>query len=311
MTTVAEKINSTDKALFSFEILPPLRGKGIETIYKNLDPLMDFDPQFINITSHREQYDQNNNRIRKRPGTVAIAAAIKYKYNIEVVPHILCGGFTRSETEYVLIDLNFLGIENILCLRGDPLHRDGFYKPEDEGNIHAEDLMRQVMDMNKGKYLGDDEEGRSTKTNFSCGVAGYPEKHHLAPSMASDMKYLKQKVEAGADYIITQMFFDNQKYYDFVDACRKEGITVPIIPGIKPVGLMNQVNILPKLFHIDLPEDLEKAITACKTDEEAKLVGNEWSIMQAKDLIKNGSSIVHFYTYGSAKQTYDICKEIF
>lgn len=309
--TVADKIKNTDKTLFSLEILPPIKGKGIETIYNTIDPLMDFDPQFINITSHREQYDDNNKRVRKRPGTVAIAAAIKYKYNVEVVPHLLCGGFTKSETEYVLIDLNFLGIDNILCLRGDPLKQDGFYKPEEDGNVHAEDLIKQVKAMNNGQYLDDGQAGLSKSTNFSCGVAGYPEKHHLAPSKASDMKYLKQKVDAGADYIITQMFYDNQKYYDFVDECRKEGINVPIIPGIKPVGLMNQVDILPKLFYIDLPQDLDKALRNCKTDAEAKQLGNEWSIMQAKDLIKNGAPIIHFYTYGSARQTYNICKQIF
>lgn len=308
---VADKLKSAKNTLFSFEILPPIKGKGIDSIYKTLDPLMEFNPQFINITSHREQYDENNKRTRKRPGTVALAAAIKYKYHVEVVPHILCGGFSRSETEYVLIDLNFLEISNIMCLRGDPLKKEGFYKPEPDGNTYASDLVKQVQDMNKGKYLDDDAFGMSIQTNFTCGVAGYPEKHHLATNMELDLKHLKEKVDAGADYIITQLFFDNQKFYDFEKACRNIGITVPIIPGIKPIGMMNQVDVLPELFFIDMPKDLADAIRKCKDDEEAKIVGNEWSVMQAKDLIKNGAKIVHFYTYGSAKQTLDICRQVF
>lgn len=309
--TVVEALEKDKKSSFSFEILPPLRGKSMNVVYKAIDPLMEFNPKFINITSHREQYNDRHQKIRVRPGTVAIAAALKCKYDVLVVPHILCGGFTKKETEYVLIDLNFLGIHNVLCLRGDPLKNEKYYRPEETGNIHAEDLVNQAMQMNKGIYLGDDKEGTSASTKFSCGVAGYPEKHHTAPNIESDIRYLKQKIEAGADYIVTQLFFDNQKYYDFVDLCRNEGITVPIIPGIKPIGLKNQIDILPKLFFTDLPEELKKEIEKCKSDYEAKQIGNEWCIMQAKDLIVNKVPSVHFYTYGSAGQTYDIAKAIY
>jgi len=309
--TVVNALKEDKKTSFSFEILPPLRGKSIDIVFKAIDPLMEFNPKFINITSHREQYNDKFQKVRVRPGTVAIAAALKCKYDVLVVPHILCGGFTKKETEYVLIDLNFLGIDNILCLRGDPLKNERYYRPEETGNVHAEDLINQVMNMNKGMYLGDDVIGASASTKFSCGVAGYPEKHHTAPNIESDIRYLKQKVNAGADYIVTQLFFDNQKYFEFVDKCRDEGITVPIIPGIKPIGLKNQVDILPKLFYTDIPKDLHKEIEKCKDDEAAKQVGNEWCIMQAKELISHGVPSVHFYTYGSAGQTYDIAKAIY
>lgn len=309
--TVADALKEDKKTSFSFEILPPLRGKSIDIVYNAIDPLMEFNPKFINITSHREQYNDSFQKIRVRPGTVAIAASLKCKYNALVVPHILCGGFTKKETEYVLIDLNFLDIHNILCLRGDPLKNEKYYRPEETGNVHAEDLISQVMDMNKGLYLGDKKEKSSAPTKFSCGVAGYPEKHHTAPNIESDIRYLKQKVDAGADYIITQLFFDNQKYYDFVDKCRKEGINVPIIPGIKPIGLKNQTDILPQLFFTEIPSDLKKEIDKCKDDEAAKQIGNEWCIMQAKDLIANNVPCVHFYTYGSAGQTYEIAQKIY
>lgn len=309
--TVVEALKKESKSAFSFEILPPLRGKSIENVFHNINPLMEFNPKFINITSHREQFNDKHVKVRVRPGTVAIAAALKCRYDVLVVPHILCGGFTKKETEYVLIDLNFIGIDNILCLRGDPLKNEKYYRPEENGNVHAEDLVNQVMRMNKGLYLGDEAPMTSAPTKFSCGVAGYPEKHHTAPSMESDIRYLKQKVDAGADYIITQLFFDNQKYYDFVERCRAEGISVPIIPGIKPIGLKNQANILPELFFCDIPDELKKAVENCKDDEAAKQVGNEWCIAQAKDLIANNVPSVHFYTYGSAGQTYDIAKAIY
>lgn len=308
---VAEKIQSTKKTLFSFEILPPLKGKGIETIYNTIDPLMEFNPQFINITSHREVYDSNNNRIRRRPGTVAIAAAIAHKYNIPVVPHILCGGFTRKETEYVLIDLHFLGITDVLALRGDALKSDEPYAPEVGGNTHARDLLLQIADMNKGKHLDDTDYNASIKTNFSCGVAGYPEKHYSASDLDSDIIHLKEKQDAGAQYIITQMFFDNQKYFDFVAKCRAVGITIPIVPGIKPIGFKNQVDVLPKLFHIDLPEQLDKALRACNDDEQAKEVGTEWAIMQAKELVAHNVPVLHLFTYSSAKQSVEIAQAVF
>jgi methylenetetrahydrofolate reductase (NADPH) len=308
---VVDIINASKKTMFSFEILPPLKGNGIDGVFDIVDSLMEYDPKFINITSHREQYNDKFKKVRNRPGTVAIAAALKNRYDITVIPHILCGGFTRRETEYVLIDLDYLGIDNILTLRGDALKNEKFYRPEEDGNIHAQDLVRQVQDMNKGKYLDDDTYGLSHKTSFSCGVAGYPEKHHLAPTIEFDINFLKQKVEAGADYIVTQMFFDNSKYYEFVDLCRKEGINIPIIPGIKPLGLKNQVNILPNLFHVDIPEQLKNEINRCKDDAQAKQVGTEWAIMQSKDLIKNNVPIVHIYTYGMTQQIKTIAKEVF
>lgn len=308
---VTDHIKNAEGPVFSFEILPPLRGNSLEHIYKLIDSLREFDPKFINITSHREQFDANMNKVRRRPGTVALAAAIKSKYDISVIPHILCGGFTRRETEYVLIDLNYLGIDNLLALRGDPLKTEDCFRPEDDGNAHAEDLIKQINDMNKGKYLDDDAFGSSVETKFGYGVAGYPEKHHLAPSMETDMMYLKRKVEAGAEYIITQMFFDNQKYYDFVDRCRKEGITVPIIPGLKPLAQAKQCDIIPKLFYVDMPDELKKEMAKCTTDAQAKQVGTEWSIMQANDLKKNGAPVIHLYTYGVADQAAEFAKNVF
>lgn len=308
---VSEQIKVSNKTMFSFEILPPLKGKSIDNIYKVIDPLMEFNPAFINITSHREQFNDQYKKVRVRPGTVAIAAAIQNKYSVEVIPHILCGGFTRRETEYVLIDLNFLGINNILALRGDPLKNEKFYRPEDGGNVHAEDLIQQVQDMNKGKFVDDIEYGQSISTNFNCGVAGYPEKHHLAPSMESDLKFLKQKVDAGADYIVTQMFFDNEKYYEFVERCRKEGITIPIIPGLKPIGMKNQTEILPKLFHVNIPDALKQELDNAKDDDIAKEIGTQWTIEQAKDLIKSNVPVIHLYTYGLAKQTVKIAEALF
>jgi len=308
---VIDILKSSKKTLFSFEILPPIKGKGFDTVCSFIDPLMEFKPAFINITSHREQIDQNNQRVRLRPGTVAISASIQHKYDIEVVPHILCGGFTRKETEYVLIDLNFLGIQNILALRGDQMKVESEYRPEPDGNEFASQLVTQAMAMNKGKYLDDAETQKSAMTNFCCGVAGYPEKHYSATSLDADIQNLKKKVEAGAEYITTQMFFDNAVYFDFVRKCREVGINVPIIPGIKPLALKNQIDILPKLFSIDFPTDLKNAINACKDDDAARQVGTEWCIMQAKDLYKKNVPAVHLYTYGFVKQAQEICQQVF
>jgi len=308
---VIDIIKASKKTLFSFEILPPIKGKGIDAVSSFIDPLIEFKPAFINITSHREQFDANFNKVRTRPGTVAISASIKHKYDIEVVPHILCGGFSKKETEYVLIDLNFLGIENILCLRGDTLKIEKEYVPEPDGNAYAVDLVKQVQEMNRGKYLDDADFGMSSKTNFCCGVAAYPEKHHLSVDFNSDMKFLKGKVAAGAEYIITQMFFDNKKYFDFVKNCRENGIHVPIIPGIKPIAQKNQLEILPKLFYIDFPEDLKREINACTDDEQAKQVGTEWCIAQAKELMQHNVPSIHLFTYGIAKQAKEVCARIY
>ena len=307
---VAESIKNTKKTLFSFEVLPPLKGKGIEGIYNTIDPLLEFNPQFINITTHCEQYDAAGKRSRRRPGTVAVAAAIMHKYSIPVVPHILCGGFTREETEYVLMDLNFLGIGNLLVLRGDGRNKEK-YQPEDGGNSYAVDLLRQINDMNRGKYLDDETENSSVTTNFSCGVAGYPEKHYSATSLDEDIQHLKEKIDAGGQYIVTQMFFDNQKYFEFVDKCRKAGITVPIVPGIKPIGFMSQVDVLPRIFSLQLPQALEQALRKCKTNEEAAAVGTEWAIMQAKELMVHNVPSLHWFTYSDPAQVIQIAKSVY
>ncbi|MCQ2608205.1 MAG: methylenetetrahydrofolate reductase [Bacteroidales bacterium] len=307
---IANIIKNSNKPLFSFEVLPPLKGKGLEGIFGTIDPLLEFNPQFINITTHCEQYDKNGKRTRKRPGTVAVAATIKNKYNIPVVPHILCGGFTREETEYVLIDLDYLGIENLLVLRGDGRNKEN-YQPEVGGNRYAVDLLRQINDMNHGKYIDDEQPNSSAATNFHCGVAGYPEKHYSATSLDEDILNLKAKVDAGAQYIVTQMFFDNQKYYDFVEKCRNVGITVPIIPGIKPIGFMSQVDVLPKIFACHIPTEFETELRKCKCDADAAKVGTEWAIYQANELAKYGVPLIHWFTYSDPSQVVEIAKAIY
>jgi len=316
---ITDLFKNTNKVYFSFELLPPLKGRSINELYNIIDPLMEFNPPYINITYHREEviYKEREGgllerkTVRKRPGTVAIAAALKYKYkNIDVVPHLICGGFTKEETENALIDLNFLGIENILLLRGDPDKSTNTFVPEQGGHKNALGLIKQVSNLNKGIYL-DEEIENSTPTNFTIGVAGYPEKHVESPNIASDLYFLKKKVEAGAEYIVTQMFFDNQKYYDFVKACRTEGINVPIIPGIKPVSIKKHMTLLPKTFNIDLPETLVKEIIKCKDNKQIRQLGVEWAIEQSKDLIKNKVPAIHFYTMGKPDNIFNIAKEVF
>jgi methylenetetrahydrofolate reductase (NADPH) len=315
---VIDIINSAEKTLFSFELLPPLKGSNGSKLYETVESLLDFDPKYINITTHRDEFDFRTRPdgliekriVRKRPGTVAIAASLQYKYGIPVVPHILCGGFTRSETEHVLIDLNFLGIENVLALRGDGLKQEAVFTPAPDGNKNANELVDQIVALKNGKYL-DAELKNSAPLDFCIGVAGYPEKHFEAPNLDTDMLYLKRKVDAGADYIVTQMFFDNQKYYDFVAKCREMGITVPIIPGIKPIAVQNQLTVLPKIFSIDLPVELANELAKCKNNEEAKKVGTEWAIYQASDLVKNGAPSLHIYTYGLTDNVKEIVKAVF
>jgi len=314
---VIDIINQSDKTLFSFELLPPLKGSGGEQLYQTIEGLLEFRPKYINITTHRDEFEFRTREdgliekriVRKRPGTVAIAASIQYKFGIPVVPHILCGGFTRSETEHVLIDLHFLGIKNVLALRGDGLKGEQVFKPEINGNKNAFELVQQIADLKEGKYL-DPYLKNSTPLDFSIGVAGYPEKHYEAPNLDLDMQYLKQKVDAGADYIVTQMFFDNQKYYQFVDKCRMAGITVPIIPGIKPIAVKNQLTVLPKIFNIDLPQDLAEELNEAKDNVAASQVGTEWAIHQAKDLIRHGVPSLHVYTYGLADNVKEIMKAV-
>ncbi len=315
---VIDLINNRKKTLFSIEIVPPLRGNKLEGIYRKIDQLVEFNPAFINITYHKDEAVYTTLKdgsvkkriISKRPGTVALTASIMNKYKVEVVPHITCGGFTLDQVENALIDFNFLGIENLLVLQGDAGRGQTKFIPEENGHTHAVDLLEQVMHMNKGKYL-DEKLEQGYPSNFCVGVAGYPEKHYAAASLDSDIQYLKAKVLAGADYIVTQMFFDNQKYYEFVDKCRAEGIDVPIVPGLKPIALINQVNVLPKLFHLHIPETLEKEILKCRTDEEALEVGTQWGIEQARDLIQNGAPVLHFYTLGAGNSIRKIAEAIF
>ncbi len=309
--------NANGKTLFSFELLPPVKGQSIQGIYDAIDPLMEFNPPFIDVTYHREDYiyKQHDNGLlekvayRKRPGTVAICAAIMNRYKVDAVPHLICGGFTKEETENALIDLQFLGIDNVLVLRGDARHADTSFIPTPGGHSYATDLLKQVADMNSGKYLYEDHE--VVKANFCIGVAGYPEKHFEAPNLKTDFKYLKQKVEMGAQFIVTQMFYDINKYIGFVQQCRDNGINVPIIPGLKPITSSKQLITLPKIFHIDIPDDLSDAVHACKSEKEVKEVGIEWMIDQCRQLMDFGVPVLHFYTMSNPGPTKKIAQAIF
>ena len=315
---ITEYINQTKDTQFSFEILPPLKGKGIQSIFDGIEPLMEFKPKFIDVTYHREEYilkkraDGSFDKIstRKRPGTVAICAAIMNKFKVEAVPHLICGGFNKEETENALIDLNFLGIENVLLLRGDGIKNEPHFVPEPDGNKNSLELIEQVMHMNAGRYL-DDELIGANPTNFCIGVAGYPEKHFEAPNMQADMNFLKRKVDAGANYIVTQMFFNNDKFFEFSEQCKQMGITIPIIPGLKPITKKNQLTILPKIFHIDIPFELSDAIEKCKDDKAVRQVGIEWAIQQSKELKKAGVPVLHYYTMGLSEATRQIASQVF
>lgn len=315
---VTEHLKNAKNTLFSIEILPPLKGKSIQSIFDTIDPLMEFKPPFIDVTYHREEYVYKKREggflervsIRKRPGTVGICAALINKYKTDAVPHIICGGFSKEETENALIDLNFLGIDNVLLLRGDAQKSESSFIPDKDGHNYAIDLVKQVVNLNQGKFL--DEDLKLTEpTDFCIGVAGYPEKHFEAPNLDVDVRYLKQKIDAGAKYIVTQMFFDNKKYFEFVNRCLAEGIDVPIIPGIKPLSTKKQLTVLPKTFHIDIPVDLHKEVEKCTTEEQVKQVGIEWGILQSKELIKNNVPCLHFYTMGSPENIRKIAAQVF
>lgn len=314
---VIEHLNNSKSTLFSFEILPPLKGKSIQSIYDGIDPLMEFKPKFINVTYHREEYiykERENGllekiAIRKRPGTVGICAAIMNKYDVDAVPHIICGGFSKEETENALIDLQFLGIDNVLALRGDSIKTESNFKPHPEGHAHAEDLINQIVAMNNGNYMTEDYQ--LEPTDFCIGAAGYPEKHFEAMNLTTDLMYLKQKVDAGASYIVTQMFFDNKKYFDFVKACRAAGITVPIIPGLKPIKTLAHASFLPKFFHVDFPEELSKEIVKCKDNAAISQVGIEWGIHQSKELKAKNVPCIHYYTMSTSGSVKAIAREIF
>lgn len=318
MPTVAELIRNSDQPSFSFELLPPLKGNSIRKVFNTIDKLKEFNPLYINITSHRDEvvYKPNAEGVnvphvyRKRPGTVAVAASIQHQYKIPVVPHMICSGFTRSETEYALIDLNFLGIHDLLLLRGDNSDRHNFVKPGEDSNKYAIDLIHQVNNLNKGQFL-DGTFMEPFETKFSFGVAGYPEKHEEATSLETDILRLKEKVDAGGEYIITQMFFDNSKFFEFVQKCREAGITVPIVPGLKPINYLSQVKVLPEIFHTEFPEPLTRELKKCKTNEEVAKVGTEWAIHQSKELLANRFNLIHFYTMMATNCIFDIAKQVY
>jgi methylenetetrahydrofolate reductase (NADH) len=314
---VTDHISQSNGTQVSFEILPPLKGKTINSIYDHLDPLMEFKPAYINVTYHRAEHVFKKKadgvfekvEVRKRPGTVGICAAIMNHYKVDAVPHLICGGFTKRETEDALIDLNFIGVDNVLVLRGDAAKNETFFEPEPDGHRFAIDLLRQVTNLNNGIYLEEDiRDGFRTK--FSVGVAGYPEKHFEAPNMETDLAYLKAKVEAGADYVVTQMFFDNQKFFEFEKRCREHGITVPIIPGLKPITNKKQLSVIPRTFHVDIPTELSVEIEKCKEDKDVELVGQEWLLQQSRELKKSGVPVLHYYTLGKAKIIVNVVKEV-
>ncbi|MBL6655571.1 MAG: methylenetetrahydrofolate reductase [NAD(P)H] [Flavobacteriaceae bacterium] len=315
---VTEHVAQAEQCLFSFEILPPLKGQDINAIYHTVENLLEFNPPFIDVTYHREEYQYVDKAggllekrvVRKRPGTLGICAALQSKYDIDMVPHVLCGGFTKEDTENFLIDLDFLGINNVVALRGDAVPTEVYFKPEKQGHSYASELVAQISGLNNGHYL-DEELKHSHTTDFCIGVGGYPEKHMEAPSLEKDIAFLKQKVEAGADYIITQMFFDNQKYFEFVKRCREEGINCPIIPGLKPISTIKQLSLLPHRFHVDLPQDLIQAVEACSSNAQVKEVGVEWCIAQSQELIEAGVPVLHYYTMSRSENIHKIAKAIF
>ena len=306
------------KTLFSFEVIPPKKGNNIEELYANIDPLMEFKPPFIDVTTSREEFvyiDKGNGLLarkitRMRPGTVGICAAIKHKYDVDTVPHVLCGGFTKEETEYVLVDCQYLGIDNVMALRGDAMSHQKYFEPNKGGNQYAVDLVAQIQDLNSGKYLHEVVEA-SNKSNFCIGVAGYPEKHIESPSLHSDLLRLKEKVDAGADYVVTQMFFDNQRYFKFVTMAREMGITIPIIPGIKPLAIQKHLQLLPQVFKIDLPEALIKEVNGCSSNAQIRQVGVEWAIQQSKELLDFGVPVLHYYSMGKSDNIKAIASQLF
>lgn len=316
--SVASFLNSQHKTAFSFEVLPPMRGKSIDNIFSNINRLMAFDPAYINITTHRTEVvyqPMDNGMYRcfseiKRPGTVAIAAALKGRFGIPTVPHIICGGYSRHEIEDELIDLSYLGINDILVLRGDRQKGENRFSAATDGHSHADGLCRQVNDFNDGRMV-DGTETAPLTTPFTYGVAGYPEKHEEAMNPETDMEHLKRKVEMGAQYIVTQMFFDNKRYFEFVDRCREAGITVPIIPGIKPLTTLAQATLLPKTFHIDMPEELAAEMARCKTNDDVKALGVEWGTAQARELKEANVPSIHFYTINATTSVEKIAKKVY
>ena len=315
---IIDIIKESKEPVFSFEILPPLKGNSIYKVYKIIDRLLKFNPKFVNITSHHSEYiykplpDGTHKRVSvvKRPGTVAVSAAIQNRYGLIPVPHIICAGFSKEETEYALLDLNFLGIDNLFIVRGDQDSKNPLAVDPETHNLHASDLQEQINLFNKGIGINDIKiEG--IETPFSYGMACYPEKHEESPNLTSDLNYLKQKVENGADYLISQMFFDNKRYLEFVKKCREDGINIPILPGIKPISRKHHLSLLPKVFHIDIPEELAKRVRECNSDEEVKQVGIEWGIKQCKELLSHNVPGIHFYTMSAAESVEKIAENVF
>ncbi|QCD63021.1 methylenetetrahydrofolate reductase [NAD(P)H] [Tenacibaculum maritimum] len=305
------------KTLFSFEIVPPVKGKNIQELYQNIDPLMEFSPPFIDVTTSREEYIYikkkelfDRKTTRMRPGTLGICAAIKHKYDVDTIPHVLCGGFTKEETEYLLVDCHYLGIDNVMALRGDAMNHQKYFEATHGGHLYAKNLVDQIQNLNQGNYLHGITEA-DHKSDFCIGVAGYPEKHIEAPSLSSDLKRLKEKVDAGANYVVTQMFFDNKKYFNFISAAKKAGINIPIIPGIKPIAVKRHLQLLPQVFKIDLPETLIDAVEKCKNNKEVRQIGIEWAIHQSKELLKSNVPVLHYYSMGKSTNIKAIAKEIF
>lgn len=315
---VIDLIQNSESTAFSFEILPPLKGTGIEKVCRDVEMLREFNPKYINITTHRSEYvykDMGNGlfqrvRLYRRPGTVAVAAALQNRYGIPMVPHVICSGCTREDIEYELLDLQFLGITDLLVLRGDKAKHDAVFTPEGDGYCHAVELLGQIDRFNHGIFE-DGSEMKVTRTPFSCGVACYPEKHEEAPNLESDLYWLKKKMEAGAEYAVTQLFYDNRKYFKFVERARSEGINIPIIPGIKPFKKLSQLNMIPKTFKVDLPEELTREALKCKTDDEARQVGIEWCVQQCRELMAHGVPSLHFYSVGAADSIREVARQIY
>lgn len=314
---VIDHIANAKDTLFSFEVVPPVKGKNIDELYRNIDPLMEFNPPFIDVTTSREEYvyiDRNGlyekQVTRMRPGTLGICASIMHKYQVDTIPHVLCGGFTREETEYLLVDCHYLGIDNLMALRGDAMKDQKYFQPTAGGHAFASELVDQISRLNQGQYLHDMVQ-TDDSSNFCIGVAGYPEKHLESPSMATDLKWLKHKVDCGADYVVTQMFFDNKKYFDFVDRIREMGITVPVIPGIKPIAVKQHLQLLPQVFRTELPEDLVQAVETCKDNKAVRQVGIEWAIQQSKELKEAGVPVLHYYSMGKSDNIKAIAREVF
>lgn len=315
---VIEQITKNNSTAFSFEVLPPLKGTGTEKLFQTIESLKEFNPAYINITNHRSEYVYHElgggivqrQRIRRRPGTIAVAAAIQQRYGIHVVPHLLCSGYTREDTEYMLLDLQFLGLSDVLVLRGDKAREDAMFQPTGDGYAHATELIEHINRFNEG-FFTDGSPIKSPGTPFSYGVACYPEKHEEAPNLEADICRLKQKTDLGAQYAVTQLFYDNRKYFEFTERAKEAGINIPIIPGIKPFAKLSQLAVVPKTFHCDLPQPLAQELQKCKTDEQAKQVGIEWAVEQCRELIRHGVPSIHFYTVSAVESIKEIARQIY